>query len=85
MEELFLDLLDSRIFPYISEKQYSTLPELKARFEMLVSDPTPARREKWLNWVMYDRLSAVTSGTLQATIMTEERLAVVSIAKLFEA
>ncbi len=77
-EELFLDLQDSRIYSYISDKQYSTLPELKARFEMLVGGPRPARPEKWLNWVMYDRLSSVTIGTLQATLMTEERLAVVA-------
>ncbi|RYZ88852.1 MAG: N-acetyltransferase [Proteobacteria bacterium] len=77
-EELFLDLQDSRIFPYISEKQFPTLPELTARYEMLVGGPRAGRPEKWLNWVMYDRLSSATIGTLQATIMTDERIAIVA-------
>lgn len=77
-ELIFEDLKDERIYTHIPDKLYLQLDELKARHEMLIEGPKPGRPERWLNWVVFDVVTNNPVGTLQATLMTEERLAYVA-------
>lgn len=73
---VFASQLDPRIYTFIPEEPYTTVEALAERYGMLVRGAREGSGETWLNWVMFDEQTPV--GTLQATVMSEEKRAFVA-------
>lgn len=72
-ELLFGELRDERIYLYIPERPPVSVEVLKARYKQLVAGPSPGSKERWLNWIMFAASDGAPVGTLQATVLFEER------------
>ena len=58
---------DIRLHRYIGGEPL-TLEELRARYEHLVTGPSPYHGERWLNWIVRRRRDGQAVGTVQATV-----------------
>ena len=70
-DEMFRVLSDPAIYEYENEPPDSA-EWLRARFTRLESRRSPDGIERWLNWVLRDRSSALL-GYVQATVYPEHR------------
>ncbi|WP_395105010.1 GNAT family N-acetyltransferase [Actinomadura sp. SCN-SB] len=66
-EEMAAVLDDIRLHRYIGGEPL-TLEELRARYEHLVTGPSPYYGERWLNWIVRRRRDGQAVGTVQATV-----------------
>jgi RimJ/RimL family protein N-acetyltransferase len=54
--------------------------ELRARCERQARGRSPDGRQRWLNWVVRERRAGRSVGTVQATLMEEQRTVVAELA-----
>lgn len=70
-EEMAAVLDDVRLHRYIGGEPL-TLEQLRARYERLVTGPSPFHQERWLNWIVRRRRDGQAVGTVQATVTPGE-------------
>ncbi|HMI83264.1 MAG TPA: GNAT family N-acetyltransferase [Polyangiaceae bacterium] len=68
---LFGELSDERIYQHILERPPASVDALEARYTRLAAG-SPRSSERWLNWVVFSKASALPLGLLQATVFPEE-------------
>ncbi len=76
--ELFRILSDPRIYEFIPEDPPISEGALRSRIERWVIGPGPGTRELWFNWAIRLNRERNVAGTLQATIASDERRALIA-------
>ena len=71
-QQVFELLQDTRIYEYIPEAPPASVEALELRFSQLVAGPGSDVDQRWLNWIMFLKDSALPVGSLQATISTSQ-------------
>ncbi len=76
-ENTFKYLQEEDLYRFIPDKKYHDVAQLKARYQMLING-SQHDHEIWLNWIIYqDENKKIPIGTLQSTILMQEKKAYV--------
>jgi len=70
--ELLEPLSDERLYRYYAGQAPESMEELRVRFALLAKRRSPDGTEKWLNWVVRHKGTAV--GRVQATVRSDHTL-----------
>ncbi len=70
-------LLDERIYPYIPDTRYTTVEELRSRYQRLECG-SPSPNEIWWNFIIFRHELPEPIGYVQATLMPSLRMAEVA-------
>ena len=76
--ELFRILSDPRIYEFLPEDPPVSEEALRSRIKRWVIGPGPGTRELWFNWVIRLNRERTVAGTLQTTVVLDERRALIA-------
>ena len=71
-QQVFAFLQERRIYEYIPEVPPPSVQALESRFGQLAAGPGPDVDQRWLNWIVFLKQSALPIGSLQATITASQ-------------
>ena len=71
-QQVFALLQERRIYEYIPEAPPPSVEALESRFGQLAAGPGPDVDQRWLNWIVFLKQSALPIGSLQATITASQ-------------
>lgn len=77
--ELYDVLRDPRIYTFLPEDAPPTVDAIRSRFERWERGPEGSIREIWFNWTVRTKSEAKAIGTLQATVVPDEKRALIAV------